>query len=111
MATNITRKRGDTAADVFTLTDSAGAALDITSFSFLLTVGSLEDPPDANSQLYQLTGTILDALNGVVEFVPSAANADQDPETYFYDVQMTDAAARIKTIEKGEYIYEQDITK
>ena len=111
MATDIKRKRGDTAADVFTLTDSAGAALNITGFSFLLSVSSLENPPDSTNQLYQLTGAIIDATGGIVEFTPSAANADQDPEVYFYDVQMTDGASRIKTIEKGKYEYEQDITK
>jgi hypothetical protein len=109
--TDITRFRGDTAADQITVQNSAGAAIDITGYAFKLTVNSLPTPPSATTQLYSLTGTILDAANGVVEFVPTLTNADQKPATYYYDIQMTDDTARIKTIVSGEYIYTQDITK
>lgn len=111
MATDIERFRGDTAADEFTITDSAEQVIDISGYSFTLTVSSIENPPDSSSVLYSLTGTIIDAANGVVEFVPTALNADQKPTTYYYDLEMTTAAGRIKTIEKGKYIYKQDITK
>jgi hypothetical protein len=109
--TDITRFRGDTAADEVTVQTAAGVAIDITGFSFLMTVSTIENPPDANSQLYQITGSITNTAGGVVEFVPSGANADQIPADYYYDIQMTDTAGRIKTIAKGKYSYTQDITK
>ena len=111
MTTDITRFRGDTAADQITVQDSAGVAVDVTGYSFLLTVNSIQNPPDATTELYSLTGTILDALNGIVEFVPTTGNADQKASTYYYDIQMTDDVSRIKTIESGKYTYTQDVTK
>ena len=109
--TDIARKRGDTAADQITVQDSAGAALDVTGYSFSLTINSLEKPPTNATELYTLSGTIIDAAGGVVEFVPTSNQADQKPATYFYDIQMTDDIGRIKTIEGGKYVYSQDITK
>lgn len=105
------RKRGDTFPDQFTLKDAAGVVIDITGFSFLLTVDPSPTPSDALGNLFQLTGTITDAANGVVEFAPSAVQSDQTPSTYFYDIQWTDGAGAIRTIIVGEYIITQDITK
>lgn len=109
--TDIERYRGDTAADEWTITDSAGVAIDIAGFSFILSVNSLENPPDNTTELYNVSGTITAALSGIVEFSPSALNADQKPAVYYYDVQMTDTGGRLKTIDKGKYTYNQDITK
>lgn len=109
--TDITRYRGDTAADEVTIKNSSGVVVDITGFTFIMSVNTLENPPDATSELYSVTGTVTVPAAGQVEFVPSALNADQYPATYYYDIQMLDAALRIKTIAKGKYTYTQDITK
>lgn len=108
---NLCRRRGDTFADEFTLADSNGAAIDITGFSFLLTVDPSEAPADAMDNLFQLSGVITDGPNGVVEFAPTAMQADQTPGTYFYDIQQTNGGGVIRTIIRGEYVIEQDITK
>ncbi len=109
--TDITRVRGDTAADVYLVKDETGAALDISGFSFILTVNTLKNPPDTTTELYSLTGVIISAVDGRVEFVPTLANSDQKPTNYFFDVQMTDSSGRIKTIDSGKYLYKQDKTK
>ena len=106
----IERIRGDTFPFVFTLSDSSGNPIDITSFTFLLTVDPSEDPPNADNNLFVLTGSIIDAVNGKVEFAPSAVQADNIGE-YFFDVQMTDASSAIRTIVKGPWTFTQDITK
>lgn len=108
---NIERYRGDTVPDQFTIKDSAGVAVDITSFTFLLTVNSESKPTDTVNELYSLVGTITDALNGKVEFAPDATESDQSPSGYFYDVQMIDAVSAKSTIVVGKYKYLQDITK
>lgn len=108
---DITRVRGDTHAMQFTIKDSAGAAVNVTGFSFLLTVDPAPDPSDALNNLFQLTATLVDAVNGVIEFAPTAMEADQTPNTYFYDLQMTDAGSAIRTIAKGKFIFTPDITK
>jgi hypothetical protein len=110
--TDITRTRGDTYADEFVLTSKkTGGALDITGCTFLLTVDPSASPVDASTNIYQLTGEIIaPATDGRVAFAPSSVQANQVGK-FFYDVQMTDAAGRKRTVQKAKYTYTQDITK
>ena len=110
--TDITRKRGDTYADEFTINSATtGRPLDITGYTFVLTVDPEKSPASSANNLYQLTGAIVGAATaGRVEFAPSAIEADQ-VGTFYYDVQMIDGAGRKRTIEGGKYKYSQDITK
>lgn len=114
----IARKRGDTAPDKIFVTDpeNAGAPLDVSGFGFLMTVNTEQDPepvgpPIIGTEIAQLTGAIVDAVGGEVDFPWTAGEADQLPETYFYDIQQTDGGGRILTIAKNEYIFQQDVTK
>lgn len=107
----IKRYRGDTAADRFVVKNQDGTVVNITGYTFKLTVSSEKNPPNESAQLYQLTGTIVDAPNGVVEFAPSTLQANQPAHRYYYDVQMTDTGTRITTLAKDVYDYIQDITK
>ena len=109
--TDLTRKRGDTYADQIVVVDSTGVVVDITGYSFVLTVDPSNAPSSAANNLFSLTGGIIDAVNGVVEFAPTALQADQAPGRYWYDVQMTDVGAAIRTIVTGRYTIEQDISK
>jgi hypothetical protein len=106
----ITRYRGDTAPDQFTIKRD-NAAVNIAGCSFKLTVNSEKDPTNSLSQLFSLTGSITSAPLGYVEFAPNATQADQLPGRYYYDVQMTDASGAIRTVSKGSYRFLQDITK
>lgn len=108
---DLCRVRGDTFPVNFTLTDSAGAAVDITAATFLLTVDPSAAPSDALANIFQIVGTITDAPNGKFQFAISPANADQTPDDYNYDVQMTDSGGSIRTISKGKWQVVQDITK
>ena len=108
---NITRVRGDTFPFSFAIKDSDGNAIDITGYSFILTVDPSDEPPDASNNLFALTGTVTDGPGGIVQFALTAMQADQTPATYYYDVQMTDTSGNIRTIIKGEWAVQQDITK
>lgn len=109
--TDITRKRGDTYADEITVkSKKTKQAIDITGYSFLLTLDTRQAPTDETTKAYQLTGVILSAANGRVEFAPNASQADR-VGSFFYDIQMVDGAGRKRTIESGKYKYVQDITK
>ena len=105
------RRRGDSFADKFIIKDAAGVPINITGYSFLLTVDISPAPIDSANNLFQLVGTITDAVNGAVEFAPTPAQADQTPSTYFHDIQQTDAGSLIRTIAVGNYIITQDVTK
>ncbi|HEU4895120.1 MAG TPA: hypothetical protein VFT85_04725 [Acidimicrobiia bacterium] len=103
--------RGDTVPWTFTVLNSAGNPVDITGYTFLLTVDPSDEPGDALNNLFQLSGTLTDPTNGVVQFAMSAVQADQVPGIYYWDLQMTDTAGFIRTIAKGEFEFTQDITK
>lgn len=105
------RARGDTFAIQIKIENSAGGAIDIAGFSFLLTVDPSDEPLDDVNNVYQLTGTIDDAPNGLVSFAPSVGEAAAAPGDFFYDIQQTDAGSLIRTIAKGEWQILQDITK
>lgn len=110
-APTIERYRGDTFANVFQVKDSLGDPVDITSYTFKLTVSSLRSPGDDSTQLFQLTGVLVQPLSGTVKFAPNGTQANQLPGTYYYDIQMTDSEGAIQTIAAGKYIIRQDITK
>ncbi len=100
---NLCRTKGDTFADQFTIQTAAGVAVDITGASFLLTVDPNPDPTSAATNLFQVAGVIVTPAAGILTVTPSAANVNIDPDTYFYDLQMTDGSGGIRTVAAGTY--------
>ena len=109
--TTIYRYRGDTAPDRVTVRDTDGEIVNITDYTFLLTVNSNKAPSGTSGQVMQVAGVITNAAGGTVVFSPTAQQADILPGKYYYDVQMTDSDGMILTILFGAYIIRQDITK
>lgn len=108
---DIERKRGDDYADVFTLSSKkTKLPINITGYSFLLTVDPDKAPVDSTNNLFKLTGEIIDAAGGKVGFAPTAVQADRIG-SFYYDVQMIDASGKKRTIAEGKYKFIQDITK
>ena len=103
--------RGDSDAKGFVIEDSNGVAIDITGFSFKLTVNSEKDPTDTVNEQFSVSGIISDALNGKVSFGPTITDTDITPTTYFYDIEQTDTGGRIKTLIKAKAKIIQDLTK
>lgn len=108
---NITRKRGDNYPFQWTLTDSSGTAVDITGYSFTMVADPASDPTDSSDNVLSLTGTLSDPTNGVFLFSPTTEEMNITPGTYFYEVQMIDASANVRTIVEGQFTIEQDIVK
>ncbi len=109
---NITRYRGDTRPDSFTVsrTRPKSVKANLTGFSFKMTLSSEMEPTGVRTQLYQLEGEIVEPESGIVDFSPDIYQADKIGYFYF-DVQMTDAQGKIHTLVSGTYEYIQDITK
>lgn len=108
---NITRTRGDTFPFVILVKDSAGAAIDITSYTFALSVDPSEAPTDALANIINLAGTIDGAATlGRVMFTLDGTMANNLGE-FFYDIQQVDDGGKLRTIARGDFIFEQDITK
>lgn len=114
---DIERQRGDTFPFTFTF-DNASKTLDITGSTFTLTVDPSPEPPDAMNNLFALTGTITETgpfgttgNSPQVEFTLTAMQADQTPAEYYYDFEWTDSGGFIRTVAKGKFTFEQDISK
>lgn len=103
--------RGDSFSYTWTLKDSTGTEIDITGYSFKLTVNQSFDPSDQTEELFSIDGVIVDAVNGKVSFSPSATDTNQEPNTYYYDIQITDSGGRIRTALISRFTVTQDITK
>ena len=108
----ITRFRGDTHPLTFALTDNAtpAVAIDITGFSFLLTVDPGEEPTDAVNNVFSIAGVIVSGVGGTFKFTLTTGQADNLGE-FFYDIELIDAASAIRTIAKDTWTWTQDITK
>ena len=104
--------RGDSFPITMTLRDSETLEpIDLTGYSALMTVNSEQFPTDASNQLWQTAGALdADPTTGIVVFTPSTSDTDQDPGTYFYDVQITNGVT-IRTVVKSTLDIKQDITK
>jgi hypothetical protein len=111
MSRDLLRRRGDTFADEFEITsETTGLAIDISSYSFLMTVATKSNPADNSLKLFEITGNKTDSANGLVEFAPTVSDTNR-VGVFYYDIQMTDGASRIRTVETGKYEIKQDITK
>jgi hypothetical protein len=108
---DITRKRGDTKADVFSLTNpETWEPANLTGCSLRLVVDSRREPDDETTQEYEIVGVVEDPLSGKVSFAPTLEQADL-VGTYFYEVELTDAFGGVLTPVGGKYVYQQDIAK
>ena len=105
--------RGDSPVMRFSVTKrSDGSVIDISSgYSFVMTVDSSPSPENADNNAFQVTGTIYDGPNGIVQMQPSTAQTDISPGVWFYDIEMTTPVPSVRTIFKGKFTVQQDISK
>ena len=105
--------RDDDDTKVFTIRDSAGAALDISLHSFSLTVNSEKDPTTNPPEFLILGVFVTDGTNGQIGFTPAVADTDIPIAKYFYDLQwaLTAGGAQKTTLIKADCYIPQDITK
>ena len=107
---DIIRHRGDTRRLIYTIMDADGVAIDITNWTFKLTVNSEENPTDISNQVDQVAGVITDAAAGKVKFTPSSTMVET-AGTFYYDIEAVDTSGGITTLAKGKFLLIQDITK
>ena len=108
--------RGDNDPKGFTIKDSAGAAIDVTAFSFTMTVNDAKNPepvgpPIVGVEQFTIVGVIVNGPAGQISFSPLTSETDIPAGTYFYDIEQTDASSKIKTLVKGKLKIIQDISK
>jgi hypothetical protein len=107
---NICWAREDADTKVFTIKDDTGAVINISTWTFTLSVDAEKDPPDATTLQFAITGSLVtDGTDGKVGFTPAALDTDITPKKYFYDIQRNSPSK--KTLIKGTCEIIQDITK
>lgn len=110
---DISRRRGDTKVIGFKLyaDKAAGIPLNLTGYSFKLTVDPEQAPTTSANNLFSLTGIVDDPASGYVKFAPSVNDVNVEPGTYFYDIEITDPEGKTNTPILAKIKFSQDITK
>jgi hypothetical protein len=108
---DITRKRGDTKPDRFTvsLADTWEPA-NLAGCTFKLTLDTRQEPDDESTVVYSITAVSTAPASGVVAISPSPEQADR-VGAFYYELQLTDAMGLVDTLVSGKYVYKQDIAK
>ena len=107
---SITRFRGDTKPFVVTLSTLTGPLPLSGCTAFKMTADPSKTPTDETNNIFSITGTVLSAADGTVEFLPSESETDH-LGVYYFDVQFLDARGLKCTAGKSKLTFEQDITK
>ena len=111
----IFRKRGDTASFIIQITSDGVKGIDITGFTFLLTVDPSAHPSGTGNNLFQLSigsGLALSTpTDGEITVTLSTAQAGIAIDSYFYDVRQTDGAGALRIVLEGRWIVDGPITQ
>lgn len=103
--------RGNTDALLsFRVTDSAGAAVDLSGWAYSMTLDPCETPTDDTGNVFTIAGTISDT--NLVTFDPANPSQTDIGGPYFYHVLRTTSVAlgqRTKTVVKGTILFEAHI--
>ena len=106
----ITMYRGDTDTITVTVTDSEGAAFDLTDYTMRFTVKDKSTDPDSSAKIGPTDATIASPLTGVGIIAVSVTDSDLKAKSYVYDVQITDTTHNY-TIVKDNFVITEDVTK
>jgi diaminopimelate epimerase len=113
--TRIERYRGDSHNEVFTITDAAGAAVNLTSASARFTVKRHVTDAQADAIITRTSavggGITIAAATGVVTvaFV-QATMAALDPGRYVYDLEVTLSDGTVHTVPQDEFHLLADVS-
>jgi hypothetical protein len=94
-----------------TVKDSSGNAIDITGFTFWLTVKVRETDADADAVIQKKVTSLSNPTQGIMQFSLDTDDTDIDVADYQYDIQMKSSAGAITTLVRGTFIILQEITQ
>lgn len=104
--------RGDDDPKTFTIKDSAGVPIDISSWTLSMAVNLDKDPVDVTNEIFRVAGAfVTDGTDGQISFTPPATSLDlvTAPGKAFYDIQRITPSK--KTLVKGTVEFVMDIDK
>jgi hypothetical protein len=104
--------RGDNDPRVFTIRDSNGAAVDISTWTLSMAVNTDKDPTDTTNEIFSVAGVfVTDGTDGQISFTPPAFSLDAVTAGLkaFYDINRLTPS--IKTLVKGNVQFVMDVDK
>lgn len=98
--------QGDELPWTFTLKGSDGSPIDITGYVFTLDVDELEHPATPSvTDVFALTGTVTDAVNGVVQFALDSLEAETAVGRYYYKLHVTNVDGQDYIAAEGRFLF------
>ena len=104
--------RGDNNPVIFTVKDSAGVVIDISSWTLSMAVNTEKDPTDTVNELLSVAGIfVTDGTDGKISFTPKIDSFDSVTagQKACYDVNRLTPS--VKTLVKGSVLFIMDVDK
>ena len=102
--------RGDDATITLTVKDSSGSVVDITGFTFWITVKVNASDSDENASIQKTVTNHTDPTNGETQIILDNNDTAINIGSYIYDIQMKDGNEKITTLTKGAFRILRDVT-
>ena len=97
-----------------TVKDSAGTVIDITGYTFYMTIKENIDDTDANAKVSKIVTSHTDATNGETTISLSSTDTNQtvssSTQKYVYDIRMKDTTGKVTTLLHGNFKIKQAVT-
>ena len=107
---NLEFDQGDDEVINITRKDSDGNTIDITGYTFWLTIKASKSDSDADAVVQKTVTSHTDAVNGETKFSLADTDTDSLSGHYFYDIQEKTAGGGINTLMAGSMRFETDVT-
>jgi len=102
---------GDDFPYIVTITDSDGVAVDLTGYTFYMTIKKKKSDPDAIAIFKKTVTSIPQAAEGIVTItVDRADTLNIQPGIYPYDIKYKDSTGDIRTVIYGNFTIIQGVT-
>ena len=107
--------KGDSKDYVITVKNSAGTAINITDYTFYMSVKESATDTDANAKIAKTVTSHTTPASGITTISLSAAETNalsvsDKTQKYVYDVRMKDTNGKVTTILNGSFIVKQPVT-
>lgn len=102
---------GDDETFALTRQDSSGLAIDISGYTFWLTVKNDPEDTDANAVLQKTVTAHTDAANGQTEIDLTNSDTEDLQGRYWYDIQEKTSGGTINTLMHGTLYFQPDVTE
>lgn len=107
----ISIKKGNDRNLAATVTNAAGAAVDITGWSVRFTVKKIDTDPDSSAVINKLITAFDTPTAGIMNIPIDGADTDTtDPGHYFFDIRVRDAANKEHSSDTGDFYIVHPVT-